>query len=145
MQHQYRNIILTNMVTVALLALVVAGCSFSDSSKSISNIVSSPIKSSSDSSKSEQSYESDVADYTTTYIKSGGDTTKLKSGISQVAEKRGITDWEKDSATYQGLGQGFKRAGVTQVEVDAYKHTLADTDEQASWIQQGYDAANKDN
>lgn len=145
MQHQYRNSRLTRMVTVALLALIAAGCSFSESSKSISNIVSSPIKSSSDSSKSEQSYESDVADYTATYIKSGGDTTKLKSGISKVAEKRGITDWEKDSATYQGMGQGFKRAGVTQVEVDAYKHTLTDTDEQASWIQQGYDAASKDN
>jgi hypothetical protein len=145
MQHQYRNIRLTRMVTVALLAIIVTGCSFSDSSKSISNIVSSPIKSSSDSSKSEQAYESDVADYTAAYIKSGGDTTKLKSGISKIAEKRGITDWEKDSATYKGLGQGFKRAGVKQVEVDAYKHTLADTDEQASWIQQGYDAASKDN
>jgi hypothetical protein len=144
MTHQYINIRMTSMITVALLVLVVTGCSFSDSSKSISNIISSPIKSSSDSSSPEQAYKDDVTDYTTTYIKSGGDTTKLKSGISKIAEKRGITDWEKDSATYQGLGQGFKRAGLKQVEVDAYKHTLADTDEQASWIQQGYDAASKD-
>ena len=144
MTHQYLNIRITSMIIVALLVLIVTGCSFSDSSKSISNIISSPIKSSSDSSSPEQAYKDDVTDYTMTYIKSGGDTTKLKSGISKIAEKRGITDWEKDSATYQGLGQGFKRAGLKQVEVDAYKHTLADTDEQASWIQQGYDAASKD-
>ena len=144
MPHRYANIRITRMVTAALLVLIAAGCSFSESSKSISNIVSSPIKSSSDSSKPRQAYKDDVADYTATYIKSGGDTTKLKDGISRIAEKRGLTDWENDSATYQGLGQGFKRAGLKQVEVDAYKHTLADSDEQASWIQQGYDAASKD-
>ena len=54
MTHQYLNIRITSMIIVALLVLIVTGCSFSDSSKSISNIISSPIKSSSDSSSPEQ-------------------------------------------------------------------------------------------
>lgn len=141
MTRHFTNIPIAGILTVVLLVPIVAACSFSDSSKSISKIVSSPIKSSSDSSSPEQAYKNDVADYTATYIKSGGDTTKLKAGISTIAEKRGVTDWETDSATYQGMGQGFKQAGLKQAEVDAFKHTLADTEEQASWIQQGYDAA----
>jgi len=150
MQRQYPQRRTSSIVTVAVaaaVAIVVSGCSFSASSKSISTVVSSAIKSSSKSSRSsspEQAYKADVADYTAAYLKSGGDTAKLKSQISKVAEKRGITDWENNSGTYQGLGQGLKRAGVKQVELDAYKHNLADTDEQASWMQQGYDSASKD-
>jgi len=142
---------LTALIAVAALtAMVATGCSLSYSSKSISKIVSSPFKSlsksskSSDSSSPEQAYESDVADYTAAYIKSGGDTSKLKAGISGVAEKRGITDWENDSSTYEGLGEGLKRAGVNQPTLDAYKSTLATTDQQRSWIQESYDSADKD-
>jgi len=128
-------------------ALMSSGCSLSYSSKSISKIVSSPLKSSSKSSGSsspEQAYQADVADYTAAYIKAGGDTSKLKAGISSGAEKRGVTDWENSSATYKGLGQGLKRAGVNQPALEAYKSTLSTTPEQASWIQEGYDSADED-
>jgi hypothetical protein len=132
-----------------LTASVAAGCSLVESSESISKIVSSPFKSlskssSSDSSSPEQAYEDDVSDYTAAYIKSGGDTLKLKAGISEVAEKRGITDWETDGSTYQGLGAGLKRAGVNQPTLDGYKSTMATTDQQRSWMQEGYDSADKD-
>jgi len=141
----------TILAAIATLTVsVAAGCSLSYSSKSISKIVSSPFKSlskssrSSDSSSPEQAYESDVSDYTAAYIKSGGDTSKLKAGISEVAEKRGITDWETDSSTYEGLGAGLKRAGVNQPTLDGYKSTMATTDQQRAWMQDGYDSADKD-
>ena len=146
MKPQYSKVTALTAIA-ALLAMVVSGCSLSYSSKSISDIISSPIKSSSKSSGSsspEQAYQVDVADYTAAYIKSGGDTSKLKAGISGVAEKRGITDWENNKGTYEGLGEGLKRAGVNQPTLDGYKSTLATTDEQRSWIQEGYDSADKD-
>lgn len=138
---------LSRLTAVALTAFFVAGCSFSYSSKSISKIVSSPFKSSSKSSGSsspEQAYQADVSDYTAAYIKSGGNTTKLKAGISAVAEKRGITDWENDESTYTGLGEGLKRAGVNQPTLEGYKSSLATTPEQAGWIQEGYDSESED-
>jgi hypothetical protein len=138
------------MAVTMLTAIAATGCSFSYSSKSISKIVSSPFKSSSKSSRSsgssspEQAYEADVSDYTAAYMKSGGDASKFKAGISNVAEKRGITDWENDSHTYEGIGEGMKRAGVNQPTLDGYKSSLATTDEQRGWIQDGYDSADKD-
>ena len=138
----------TILAAIAILtASAAAGCSLSESSKSISKIVSSPFKSlskSSSSSSPEQAYENDVSDYAAAYIKSGGDTSMLKAGISGVAGKRGITDWENDSSTYKGLGAGLKRAGVNQPTLDGYKGTMATTDQQRSWMQDGYDSADKD-
>lgn len=132
-------------LSILALAVSIAACgSFSASSKSVSNLISSPIKSSSNSSSPEDAYQADVADYTAAYIKSGGDASKLKYEISSIAEKHGVTHWELNESTYQGLGKGLKKAGLSQVEVDAYKRNLADTDEKAAWIQQGYDSASKD-
>lgn len=134
---------------VIALAVIVAaggaGCgSLSDSStslsKSISNSISSPSESSSRSSSPEEAYRNDVRDFTATYIKSGGDTSKLKSEVGAMAQKHGITDWERNKATYQGIGAGLAKGQATQAEVDAYKRTIAGTDEQAQWMQDGYDS-----
>jgi hypothetical protein len=129
-------------VLVLCAAVAISGCgSLSQSSKSISQIISSPITSSSKSSSPGGTYRSDVADYTAAYLKSGGDASKLKGEISALAAKNGVSDWEKDDDTFRGMGAGLKQAGLSQVQLDAYIRNLATTREQAGWIQKGYDEA----
>lgn len=138
------------MCGVAAIALVfvfgVAGCgSLSDSSasisKSVSTIVSSPSESLSRSSSPEDAYRDDVRDFTEAYMKSGGDVSKLKSEVGTVARKHGITDWERSKATYQGIGAGMAKAGVSPAALDGYKTTITGDEQQAQWMQDGYDGA----
>ena len=133
-----RLVITPSLALCAAVALVGCG-SLSGSAKSISQIVSSPIKSLSNSSSPGDAYRSEVAEYTAAYLKSGGDASKLKAEISSLAAKRGVTDWEQDRNTNLGLGTGLKTAGLTQAQLDAYIRNLASGREQAGWIRQGYD------
>jgi hypothetical protein len=127
-------------VLVALAALS-AGCSLAKSSVSISKSIASPFVSSSRSSSPEDAYTDDVRDYTAAYMKSGGRPDELTREISALAKKHGISDWERNEATYRGIGAGLAKAGARQVEVDAFKQNLATTDEQATWMQEAYDSA----
>ena len=40
-----------------------------------------------------------------------------------------------------GIGEGMADAKVTPAELDGYKATIATDDEQAQWMQEGYDSA----
>lgn len=134
------------MVVASLISLIgAAGCgSLSDSStsisKSVSTIVSSPSESLSRSSSPEEAYRNDVRDFTAAYLKSGGDATNLKSEIASFAQKHGVTDWENDRTTHEGIGAGLAKAGLSQAELDAYKSTVAGDAQGAEWMQDGYDA-----
>ena len=136
----------SSMIALAVIvAAGGAGCgSLSDSSTSISKSLSDSISdssgSSSRSSSPEEAYRNDVRDFTATYVKSGGDTSKLKSEVGAMATKHGITDWERNKATYQGIGAGLAKGEATQAELDAYKRTIAGNAEQAQWMQDGYDS-----
>ncbi len=123
------------------LSVLSVGCSFSDSSVSISKSISSPFASSSRSSSPESAYEGDVRDYTAAYMKSGGRPDELRRELSALAAKHGISDWERNKATFRGIGAGLAQADARQVEVDAFKQNLTTTDEQAEWMQEAYDAA----
>jgi hypothetical protein len=123
-----------------VVAVAVAGCSFVESSKSSSKIVSSPFTSSSNSSSPGDKYRADVRDYTAAYLKSGGNPAELKQSIASVADKHGVSDWEVDQSTYLGLGEGLHKAGLSEAELDAYKSTLAGGAEQENWMQDGYDS-----
>ena len=128
-------------VSIAGLCFVhVTGCSISKSVESSSEIISSPIKSSSKSSSPDDAYRDDVRDFTAAYLKSGGDASTLEEEVAEVAEKRGISDWEQSESTYVGMGAGLAKAGLNQAELDAYKRTIADDEEQADWMQEGYDS-----
>jgi hypothetical protein len=83
-----------------------------------------------------------VRDYTAAHVKSGGTTADLRTEIGKLAEKHGISDWEANESTYRGIGEGLGKAGYRQVEVDAFKKNMAETTQQAEWIQKGYDSAN---
>ena len=129
-------------VVIVLLVGFGSGCgSLSASSKSISKSISSPIQSSSRSSSPSDEYRDDVRDFTGAYMKSGGDPSKLKAEVSSVAAKHGVTDWEASKSTYEGIGAGLADAGVNDAELEAYKRTIATSDEQAQWMQEGYDSA----
>jgi len=129
----------------ALIALAVAllpGCGlFSKSSSKSSEIVSSPIASFSRSSSPEAAYREDVRDFTAAHVQSGGTVESLRREIGSLAAKHGITDWERSESTYRALGAGLAQAGYRQVQVDAFKKNLANTEEQAEWMQKGYDSS----
>lgn len=111
---------------IALLGILalLAGCSFSyssgkssDSSKSSSNS-SSP--SDTDQKDAKTAYKSDVSAYTTSAAKDGNAEDYMRE-LGSIAKRHGITDWERDTATYNAIGSGLRRAGVTQEEVrDVY-------------------------
>jgi hypothetical protein len=128
------------------------GCSistsFSDSSESSSDSsesFSDSSRSSSESSspeKKEASYRDDVRDYTAAYVKSGGQIADFDRRLGELAQKRGITNWEDNLATYEGIGRGLAKAGVQGVELDTYVTNLAHGDAtKAAAIRKGYVSA----
>lgn len=126
---------------IAVLSLAPLGCSFSDSSKSISDSVSSPFTSSSKSSKSEnQDYQDDVRDYTASYVKGGGSTAEgLRSGLTSVAKSHGMSNWEADDDTYLGVGNGLARGGLKQAAYEGYRDAISGGDAgKSSLIDKGY-------
>jgi hypothetical protein len=131
------------LTVVSLFAL--QGCSFSDSSKSGSASSESfgSLFSSGSSSQGNKKYSQEVSDYTMAYVKSSianADYNSFAKGISDIASKAGISNWEQESATYVAIGQGLKRAGATGVTFDTYKNNFAHGDSgKMRSIQQGYD------
>lgn len=125
-------------------ALVIAGCSFSDSSKSISDSTSSIISSPSSISGKSKKYQNEVADYTMAYVKSsqpGADYTSFLKGLSDIASKQGVTNWDQDSLTYRGIGKGLKKANVGGVAYETYKKNFAGgNSKKMEEIQDGYES-----
>ena len=118
------------------LAFLPACSSFSTSSKSIS----SPFVSSSKSSSPEAAYREDVSDYTAAHLQSGGKPDELRRQVASLAEKHGITDWERSESTFRAIGEGLAKAGYRQVQVDAFKKNITTNPQQAEWIQDGFDS-----
>jgi hypothetical protein len=68
------------------------------------------------------------------------DYNSFAKGISDIAAKAGISNWEQESSTYVAIGQGLKRAGATGVAYDTYKSNFAHSNAaNMKSIQQGYD------
>src|SRR5258706_6234518 len=118
------------VLVVWSFAAIAAGCSILDSISSPFSWSSDSIASSSRSSSRNRSedYRNDVANYTQAQVQSGGDFPTFTRGLSQIAAKHGVSDWESDSNTYVGIGQGLKRAGVTQTQVDVWGTNLSHGD-----------------
>jgi hypothetical protein len=126
------------------LLLAVSGCSFVWSSESISDSSKSSSDSSTSSSPagSEAAYQGDVRDYTYAHVISGGNVANFQRDLGRIAERHGITNWEADTATYVGIGEGLRRANINSVELDAFKRNLSGGDTgKMQAIQRGYDQA----
>ena len=128
-------------VSLLIAALLLsAGCSLSASSKSSSESSASSSASSSPESKETQ-YRNDVRDFTAAYVKSGGRIEDFKRRLGDLAKERGITDWETNLVTYEGIGRGLGRAKVSQIELETYTSNLAGMDPaKAKAIKDGYEA-----
>jgi hypothetical protein len=134
-----------SILCLALAALVagVAACSLSYSSESLSKSVSSPFTSSSGSSggKADAAYLDEVRSFSAGFATSGGDATAFRRGLGSIAERRGIHDWEDDDATCKAIGQGLKRAGLTQDKAKALLGDLfAGRSDRAAVAMKGFDA-----
>ena len=136
---------------LAVLPLIAAGCSFSessgslsDSSGSISDMTSSIISSPSSASDKDKKYDNEVADYTMAYVKSShkqADYASYLKGLSDIAAKRGIANWDQEPKTYIAIGKGLKKSGVEGITYETYKKNFANGDsEKMKSIQKGYDA-----
>jgi len=126
---------------LAILSLAF-GCSFSDSSASISDSIPGSSKSSSSSSPGdkETAYRNDIRDYTSAYVRSGGQIDMFWRDVGSIAQKHGITNWEADKSTYFGIGEGLAKAQVNSTELTVYKQNLTGYDStKMQEIQQGYD------
>jgi hypothetical protein len=131
------------VLCAALLASPIA-CSFSHSSKSSSDSSTSPSKSSRSSSGDDTTeFHHDVEQYTAAYVQGGGTSqSSFFSGLSQLARKRGVSDWEAEDATWESIGRGLGRAEVGDAERTAYVQAWAgDDDAHASAIERGYEAS----
>ena len=117
------------VVSLAITVAIGPACSFSKSSKSSSDSVQSSSESVSGSSRSSSGssspeaqqasrYEHDVADYTEAYVISGGSDGGFLRGVGDIAEKRGVSDWESHERTWEGIGRGLARVDVSQVQLD---------------------------
>jgi hypothetical protein len=133
------------------LAMTINGCSFSessssssDSSESISDSTSSIVSSPSSISGKSKKYQNEVADYTMAYVKSSqpnADYNSFLKGLSDIAAKRGITNWDQDPLTYKGIGKGLKKADVEGIAYETYKQNFAGNNAQKmQQIDDGYDA-----
>jgi hypothetical protein len=81
-------------------------------------------------------------DYTSAYVRSSdGDITSFRSGLSEIAAKNGVVNWEEDRDTYIAIGKGLKKANLTGIEYETYKKNLAGSDlGKMEDIQKGYDS-----
>ena len=136
-----RSIDVALALVIALACIAPLGCSFSASSESSSDSSESSSASSASSSpqSKEKAYRDDVRDYTAAWVKSGGGIDDFKRKLGDLAAARGITNWEDNMATYEGIGQGLGKAGVSQVELDAYVQNLSGGNaDKAAAIRRGY-------
>jgi hypothetical protein len=109
---------------IALLACaaLVAGCSFSTSSKHSSKSSSSPSRSSSKGgeesvNKNTVSLKEEVEALTILYVGSSGSAVDFQREISQISKGHGTVDWENNPHIFSAIGVGLNRAGVAKETV----------------------------
>jgi hypothetical protein len=135
------------------ILLVPLGCSFSASSKSLSDSFASSSRSSSDSSASssassgpgDSAYYDNVRSTTESYAKSGGPFDAYQKKLGDLAKERGVTNWEENLGTYAAIGEGLGQVKASQGLVDTFKSRLAppgnaNSADKQSAIQKGYES-----
>ena len=143
----YQNNVSHKLLNIFILVIpiILTGCSFSDSSGSFSDSSTSPsslISSPFESSSKDGKYSNEVSDYTMAYVKSShanADYTSFLKGLSDIANKIGVVNWDQDPKTYIAIGKGLKKAGSEGIVYETYKKNFANSDpEKMQNIQKGY-------
>ena len=134
-------------VTAAISALFISGCSISNSVSSSSDSSRSISRSSDSSSgpkvseETRKAYVKDVATYADAIGASQISGDDFMRGISRIAKKHGISDWEGYKYTYIGIGQGLKAAGVPKDQVKELiylKGLVSGNEKRLDYIREGY-------
>ena len=133
-------------LSLACAMVLSQGCSFVYSSKSSSDILSSPFKSSSksgDDGVEEAAFQEEAQGYTSAYVAAGGvDHDSFQKGLSDIAARRGISDWEANPATWTSVGRGLGQAELSETAVADYADSMsAGNDEILALLMQGYSGA----
>ena len=138
------------LVFVSIAVLGSTGCFKSSTSQASSESSSASSASSSRSSASssgsssassrEIPYERDVRDFTAEWVLTGSDVNAFERRVGAIAADNGITDWERDDATYEGIGRGLKKAGLSGQRFNDVSAKLSGSDPQRmQWIRKGFD------
>lgn len=132
------------IVSISLLCgitMTQTGCSISYSLEKSSDSVSASLDSltsiSTSSSGGEEEkvaetatvYVEDIAAITVLYASRETNNEEYQRQITRIAKNHGIGDWEQESATYEGMGMGLRRAGVAEDSISnmPYFRPLAET------------------
>ncbi|MFN3603582.1 MAG: putative lipoprotein [Leptonema sp. (in: bacteria)] len=103
--------------------------SLSTSLQAISNSLVSSSESISNSLKSDkkeqQLYQHNVEIFTEFAIKEKLNSEEYLRGLSRIARKHNLIDWEKDENTYIAIGKGIKNSGISLKEFYAFTETLS--------------------
>ena len=133
------------------ITTVLAGCSFSYSSGSISDSLESSsgsIGSSSESSSSKQGiskdklpYRDDIANLTYSVAGSSMTASEFPNALSRTARQFKISNWSQEKATFNGIGKGLKKAGIAKENIAKQAflaNVLSSNKDALKLIQEGY-------
>lgn len=119
--HIARHVRATLILLAAGSLVVSSGCSFVASSKSSSKILSSPFTSSSKSSKNDDDYQEQAEGYSKAFFEAGGlESDVFQKGLSDIASRMGISDWEANPGTWTSVGRGLGQAHLSGGDVAEY-------------------------
>jgi hypothetical protein len=135
----------SSAIVSAIVATVLlgSGCSISNSSETLSDSLSSPFDWSSDSSDSssggDSAYRQDVSDYTVAFARNGGNLDAFRMGVRQLAEHRGIANWEDDATTCASIGLGLRLAELDLAAAEHFGEDLLGANERGQgFLRAGY-------
>ena len=112
------------LIGLMVLALVMSGCSFSDSSRHSSRSSTSPSRSSARAGEQQvqkvaQNYQEDVAALTLLYVGSEGSSLDFQRELGQISKSYGIVDWDNTPETYIAIGTGLKRGMISPDAIES--------------------------
>lgn len=82
-----------------------------------------------------------MREYTAAFVRTSGQFDAFRRGVGEIAQKRGITNWEENLLTYEAVGEGLGDAKVSDVQLRAYMDGAAGRDAaKRAAVQKGYDA-----
>ena len=149
--------LIRNTFLLIAVSAFLAGCSISysfgkssdsisASSKSLTSSSGGDEESGGDEKKDEEKaseevslYMEDVTAATALYASKDESNTEFQNQIAAIAKSHGITDWESEKSTFTAMGEGLKKAGVSQDKISdlSYFKSIS-TDSHYSLVISGY-------
>lgn len=118
------------LALVALGTLTSGGCSISKSFETLSDSISKSFESSSSSSPDgdDSAWRQDVEAYAASFAREPGNLDAFRRGLSELAARRGLVDWESDLVMRTAVRDGLQRGGLddgaaSRLEAELYGTT----------------------